>query len=122
MLEEFLKSGYGRIFLEQQLPGIINGMTALATEMKRANDLKEKELKISQSAQAQSLAALNVAASGAIVHPNFTRKGSQTRNKADGSTYMVEVIEDHLGQEYTRFLNTPGNTTVQSGSRPQRRP
>jgi hypothetical protein len=119
MLEEFLKSGYGRIFMEQQLPGIINGMTTLATEMKRANDLKEQELKTSQPYQNKTVGVAGVgippSTGSSVQHPHFTRKGSQSRSKADGTTYMVEVIEDHLGQEYTRFVNVPA-------ARPQRRP
>jgi hypothetical protein len=97
MLEEFLKSGYGRILMEQQLPEIVNNLSTIATEMKRANDLKEQEL------QVQSLPTLSQSG----LTNSFKRKGIETRAKADGTTYNVEVIHDDQGREFTRFVSNP---------------
>jgi Sec-independent protein translocase protein TatA len=40
----FHQTGYGRTFFKHQLPQLTKNIGKLADEMKRSNDLKEKEL------------------------------------------------------------------------------
>jgi hypothetical protein len=42
---EFFQTVYGKRFFDCQLPALIKNLAEIAQELKRANDLKEKELK-----------------------------------------------------------------------------
>lgn len=44
-MPQFHETEYGRRFLDQQLPELIRNIEKLNKELKRANDLKEEELK-----------------------------------------------------------------------------
>lgn len=46
---EFFETILGKRFYEGQVPKMIKALEDIATELKRANDLKEKELKFQES-------------------------------------------------------------------------
>ncbi|QST02288.1 hypothetical protein IMZ31_22810 (plasmid) [Pontibacillus sp. ALD_SL1] len=45
---DFHQTGYGRTFFEHQLPTLMDNTNRIAEELKRANDLKERELKLKE--------------------------------------------------------------------------
>jgi hypothetical protein len=47
---KFFETGYGRRFFDGQLPKLIENIGNVAVELKRANDLKEKEVYANQKA------------------------------------------------------------------------
>ncbi|MFS8185614.1 hypothetical protein ACMG4J_02495 [Rossellomorea marisflavi] len=44
-MPQFHETLYGKRFLKGQLPQLLKHLETIATELKRSNDLKEKELK-----------------------------------------------------------------------------
>lgn len=55
-MPQFHETGYGRRFFEGQLPRLIDGICEVAKELKRQNELKERELELMKPESPEDIA------------------------------------------------------------------
>lgn len=85
-MPQFHETGYGRAFFQAQLPQLINTLSAIGSELKRGNDLKEQKATATSTLSAFKL----------DVTPNLNALEFQSLTNANILIQEVNSEEDFL--------------------------